>query len=1287
MNRREFVGLSGGAAATLAMKPVPGMGTPEEAALGRHLAAAARAATDPGTRTYAVTVTSEFMEDYTAGTQWVPPMKIEIPYASKDGAAQIFSFSGAWSGGPGDATVDRIHPDPDPATHPDQSTLTGWSLERTVLPPEQGGAAIFAAQAIIVPGSPDRLIVYRRYSVLAAPLADDGTVGRFNVYGKSSSIALITGQLPAGSRYVLENGVHDNRNSAAQDYGGPVLRDLTTFQAIPIDRTSFPQMTETFKFHAVYTMKGVSSDSYRMIVHTEAGGVVYLVLALDRSNPSKPVFKVAQNWELGNTILPFNGSHGCLTVHESTPGQVQVTFFDFPGLRQHAIKYDPNGTGPDQFTNVYPMPITDQGPGALSPVYPAGTTMDTRSLWNADANASETFILIKPPNATEVELWSLGHRANEAWEPLSLVDKGLRDVAIFDASEVTLLVSRPHTGFEIWKRNGDGDWDTEHVRVQAEGAQMLEVAGYRVGVTMQADGMPAGGEEIGVTATISTGAVIQTTHCALGIHRPFRAKTESTGTLWITVLLEDRLSFPSLVLTSKHFKDRLVVDLNNKIDNFMSNVTEDQLLGARDRRRCTDRDLEGCTTDELGPGKLLVTDPDKAKKAASLISKTMAAAPKQARLDPNAEGNIRLTADIHAGWVPHHVDLRTLRTASTEKVPSWHFYKRDGVPHLELVSSEFAVARISELTAMTANGEGGLFDFVTDAIDSIGNACKSIYDGVCDVVEAVADGLKIFVTLVVDGFNYAYSFVLDTIEQVMDAVEFFLDYAGMLIGMAIGWILEQLGFLFDWKAIKERRNLYKRLVTEGVGKAITSLGDPRAGVADLKKYIGTAKTGVVAALNKIRSSPADSETMGQRIGDESTFPDLSFVSGMSLLPHVTWLLDKVQSAMPRRRGGIPTLDIPKLQDLALDLGREMMRFTTVLAPAVGDISTLLDAWIIHGQLFTSSALDPIIDLLLTYINRFLDALIGVIEAGAALLGAFYDNPGNIVKWLDSKINVPFFAGFYRGLTGNDLSAFDVGCLIAAIPSAVHSEKKVTQEGAQTASVFSGDGLGAHLVRASDPRPMRRGARLEQIEFGGPMAAGEGGAGVGISLFDSDLGQACAAFSIADCIVSAINAGITAASNPNASNSLTDALTALNLTTTGCWWILDLVLEGPKWEQHAVANLIEVAGTMLLMACAAMGELSIVGFKEIFKAIRKRVDIILIALIVVNFVRALAMSSMENVDQIVSLFYDVFQKMTNLVVRQRESSLDPFQAIGVGVFVGVLAGLKTTLFLERPAENF
>jgi hypothetical protein len=140
MDRREFLGLSGGAAATTAIKAAhvgAGIAEPESfAKMGRALRATLGGQSgNPDSDPITVSVSSEFMEDYTVGTPFTGSFsEVEVPFIARTGNLQLLSFSGIWNGASPETAI-RVYADPDPEKYPDKDSMTGWSMETTPFPP------------------------------------------------------------------------------------------------------------------------------------------------------------------------------------------------------------------------------------------------------------------------------------------------------------------------------------------------------------------------------------------------------------------------------------------------------------------------------------------------------------------------------------------------------------------------------------------------------------------------------------------------------------------------------------------------------------------------------------------------------------------------------------------------------------------------------------------------------------------------------------------------------------------------------------------------------------------------------------------------------------------------------------------------------------------------------------------------------------------------------------------------------------------------------------------------
>jgi hypothetical protein len=951
-------------------------------------------------------------------------------------------------------------------------------------------------------------------------------------------------------------------------------------------------------------------------------------------------------------------------------------------------------------------------PGYQFPDYPAGTTYELMCQYNPATTEPEVFLLVQEPLTREdgshpdplSELWSTSLRQT-GWEKLTLIDKGLRNIVPMAGPSPAVFLQRPRTGYEYWTRNEGGDWDVMHLRLEGDKEEMTESAGYRVGITMKRNGETIGSGEVGITASVATTAIVQGRHGILGIHRPWKASADATGTLWITVLLEERTSFPDLVLTSALFSDRLVLDLNHRIQGFFSNVSEQQLLNARDPRRCREEEENGCSAEEISGGLdansgPLITDREKAEKSAGMIRETLNVAPKPAQLSQSSSAQVTVESKIPWGWLPMSSDIRTLHPVmAANSGPSWRVYRKDGVAHLERVSSTEARTRMAELNVIHRPWEGpayfGIFDFISDAFDAIADAARSVYDGACRLAEAVVDGLKITINLVYDGITWVYNAVMDTIDMVMDAIDFVLEFAGMALGMAVGWLLEQLGFLFDWKAIKQRRDQLRDFMSRNLGPALNKLGNPMNGAAAMKRTLDGMKGRVFELLNSMLANPGDRRAFSQAPGESGQFESFSFIRGVSVMPELTWLLDKLQSVLPKARGSINFPGIPAVEQPMGELAKALISKLTDIAGVLGDAAGVFEEWIAQGKLFTAEAFDPIIHLLMKLVGRVFDMFSTVlIDNGAKVLQALLTSARSIFDSFDNTMSVPaFFRGFYKGLSGNDCSALDAVCLLAAIPSyAEYTESPNNTAGMGTwkakgylAGNRSVAAAGPHLERAS----FHDGAGSPFAHFGveGMPGMQKGGGGSSIS----DARMTAILFATIAAMMDGLSTGFMAASTPNDPvDMMSDIFGYAGKVATLGYLIANLVEENP-WVLAGIGGFIAL-GLVSLGLYYKYGNRGNQVVNEAIAGARTtasdKMTLFLILAANVFFFVGMGELIAGNVDQGISGLISTVEFMFSVFVRERrrEKPFGPYVAAGLGAGMAAMDATQIVFYALRPVSG-
>jgi|GEM_PF-6541744 len=1046
----------------------------------------------------------------------------QVPLVASDGSLQFFTFYGGnpYLSGPDAAnTVSRIFPDPD--------GITGWDVDQYQLQLQSYQDMNFAcdpsgctvnhlptgvAWTPANNGEKGWFYLYSPNGLWMAPIMGPKGLGPFQLEDPTNWMSpLVVGQLSGNTRYIPRTaGLRDPSANRRFDMG-----DMKRRFKYPIEANAFalPQagMDEGPNNPVqIFPLKGAGDGYYRCVVWYESGYIVAMTFVLDTPKPHIQMeFRVVERVILGQSsvheVTPsaeIQGSlastgnnpqirpYGCCYVHEPVAGQVEVLIFD-PRTGVTSVKgtYDPQSAAPPSWASPHSTSLPGWGIKSTvengqsnieivpNLVEAFGETLNqfgkplsiqdiyfyALGTWDESAGRLEIFLLARESkHQGMIEIWSTARKPNGSWEELVPVDRGCASVDIFDRPEATLLISKPNTGFEILTRGENGEWESDYIRIPSSDEQMLDTASYRVGINVTAGGVPQGGETVQLTVSAPTAAVVDQMdsqgivsprHVALSTHRPTTTTTDTNGIVWINVLLEDRLSFPTLYVDSPRFKQgRLKFELNEKVENFFIEVTPEKLTSATDPRS----------------GKKLMQKPQNVDMAVEGVHKLMSYEKENGNSGHALiEGVPALKSDLQAYWVPK----TGMPGAPANRVKyhpdcCWTFRVNDGVFHFTELTREQTAIELASLRVMKP-GDPMQFGFLSDAWDALSDLATSVWGGVVSVAGAVFDAVSQTLHIVFEGIDFVVSAVLDTIERVMDAVSILLDAAGFVLGMAVNWILEQLGFLFDWGKIKARRTALKNLMYDGARAIPKLIPDPSIGA----KAIVSKLEDLRGTLNSFRSSKRATSGFGLQASSLPSLPDLFSFGDVSVLPQATWMMDKLRDKFFKVSLNPMPVPIPDFQDAQATAMRKLALVAVSLPISIQDLSDLVVGMVGNADGFGASTFQPVLDLLL----KKLDAIIQIIEDVATELGdvlkALWAHPELIVDWFDTTIQIPFVNGFYHGLTGNNLSALDVLCLIAAIQSVATGQEMITENEMETPhpQLLASNATGrteAHLVRTA-----------------------------------------------------------------------------------------------------------------------------------------------------------------------------------------------------------------------------
>jgi hypothetical protein len=288
---------------------------------------------------------------------------------------------------------------------------------------------------------------------------------------------------------------------------------------------------------------------------------------------------------------------------------------------------------------------------------------------------------------------------------------------------------------------------------------------------------------------------------------------------------------------------------------------------------------------------------------------------------------------------------------------------------------------------------------------------------------------------------------------------------------------------------------------------------------------------------------------------------------------VTWLLDKVKDELFSSIAGPDAPDIANFARVQTAMFDKLAVAGDSLNLSMTDLESMVLGWASNGDLFGSSSIKAVLDPLLAKLDAVIMLLEDLILLGGEALHELWANPRKIVEWLDSRIEIPFVSGFYRGLTGNELSFFDVVCLLAAIPGSIHGIPMETPR--SMAMVHGAEGM-PHLERASLER---HGA------FAPLLQAGAAGGDDRTEL--QTLGAVCASLFMSIGIFTAtIDATFLAGSNNKNDRDPSDVMTVSRLNLGVALFAgLSMVFAGGVWQEEvAIPGLLAVGGLIFFKGC-------------------------------------------------------------------------------------------------------
>ncbi|HYC56151.1 MAG TPA: hypothetical protein VEL28_14550 [Candidatus Binatia bacterium] len=584
--------------------------------------------------------------------------------------------------------------------------------------------------------------------------------------------------------------------------------------------------------------------------------------------------------------------------------------------------------------------------------------------------------------------------------------------------EMAFATTDPDKGMRAWTRTAGGGWRSESVHV-TEGERIGQRCTRRVSVSFSDDqNTPVGSSPVTVRADDDIVVTLNGETFVIGPTSPRTVKTK-VGCVHVTASVTSSLHFPKLTFEADFLDGgRLEVRADSDVQDYFKTITGSQLLDAVDP-------LTGIEI--LRGSHRTQAEADSVARALREVAALLDAsyAPRKprpgARLRVQPAGGVRFYGAADENGAS--------RNGSARRRPAWQLSARDGRLQFKRVRPQ----EVEELRAgaLVLQGQD---DFL--GIDW-GSLLESAVNGLCDFLSVLVDGGRALLRVLINGAEYLIEFAVDTIEQIFDLIASVLDVAGAQLGNAIGWLMKELGFLFDWEKIIRTRDTLRRNYIESASTLPQYITDPATWEPQARAYVEDARSRLNEWIDSIRARYFGETPFQRVIGELPELPSLFESGGVNVFGQATWLIEKATDALIELGGDVPAPDIPGWSE-AMDEAQQALATVETSVLSIG--STLGNgtalSWVSNLSAFRGDTIVSLLDDVARVVNAIVDAILAVLHAALRILHLAWANIPALISWLDREIYLPFLTAFYKSLFGGRLSLFDLFSLCVAIPFSI-----------------------------------------------------------------------------------------------------------------------------------------------------------------------------------------------------------------------------------------------------------
>ena len=766
-------------------------------------------------------------------------------------------------------------------------------------------------------------------------------------------------------------------------------------------------------------------------------------------------------WSQGSTLVySHNGVLGLATSIEAVPRQKGIDIAShlllrtssFPHLHSPVVDFaaDVNDGGEVRVVALN----DDAGVCALHtvtfrpPAAPGGDWQEILTTPRVDRPQFETVRMFRDANGRvqlfmtddKGELWQCEEAppgAEEAWTiPVPLgVNAALLTAALNGEGVLELFAAAQDGALTRLWQDEESDW---HIApIETKSLSETEPASVFTATLGLIDdvGRPASGFQVDVTASEPAQVVINNRPYWLDPSKPaVPVQANPFGSINVAMVVENSLYSPTVCFDSSWFdKSGGKIEVRPDVAAYdylrnIESVSDEALLAAKDP----------LTGDPVIPtaqqGKV-----DDVKRAISQATSMAEGAYAPDANLPRALAKLQGRRGIRyrpPGEVPTKPKLRE---ADLPGAGCWHFGRSATGAFFAgtLQSTEFnallAQAQpVEERRAALA--AAGLTGFL--GVDW-GDVWEAVKNGVVTAFNFAVEKARAVIEFVIEGVRLVWDFVLDELEQVWDVVGGIFNALGTALGTVVGWLLEVVGFIFDWTgSIEANRQVLYDLLTKTTVERLQSfqISEQKAKVEEWLNSVFNVET-INTQVGQLGSD--GNTTVANMVNEPAASPAAIFASvGDSMLEPAMWLFDKASDFLPQMNVAPAPVEIPALNSAIesflndvdkpfADLGEKIASKIEELMETMGEIVT-----------FEDQSLYKLIQLFEALIDAIRVFALSIVDAACSLFEALVNLSSEIIEGLNTKLEIPFLSAFYLQVFKRELTILDLLCMILAVPMAI-----------------------------------------------------------------------------------------------------------------------------------------------------------------------------------------------------------------------------------------------------------